>query len=152
MAELRGLACATETAHATTADESEAALEDTVREALEQAGVAARQIATLCADVSPPRLEILAARICPAWRTRRVSVARWTGHMEGAQILADLGAAWRTPIPAPGPAEYALGLTSSPQGLNCAAVFKRMDKHASGCSVTVGPRDSGRIKSPMPDS
>lgn len=127
VAELCGLACATETTRAAAADDSALALEDTIREALQQAGIHANQVTALCADVPPPRLEAIAARTCPAWLARRVSVAPWTGHMEGAQILADLGAAWQIPFTAPGSPHFVLGLVSSPPGLNCAAVFKKVE-------------------------
>jgi hypothetical protein len=45
--------------------------------------------------------------------------------MEGAQILADLSAAWRSSAVAGESSGVILGVVSSPQGLNCAVVFKK---------------------------
>jgi 3-oxoacyl-[acyl-carrier-protein] synthase II len=125
LAELCGIACSTETSRASRPDDSPDALEETIREALREAGVTAEEVAGICADTSPARLQAIAARICPAWLERRVSVAALTGHMEGAQILADLSAAWRSSAVAGESSGVILGVVSSPQGLNCAVVFKK---------------------------
>jgi 3-oxoacyl-(acyl-carrier-protein) synthase len=125
LAELCGIACSTETSHATQPDDSPDALEETIREALREADIRAEEVAGVCADTSPARLQAIAAKICPAWLGRCVSVAGLTGHMEAAQILADLGAAWRSPAAAGESSGVILGVVSSPQGLNCAVVFKK---------------------------
>lgn len=129
-AELVSIACSTETGRASRPDEALDVLEETIREALHHAGLTAEQVTTVCADVPPPRWEAIAARLCPAWRERRVSVASLTGQMEGAQILADLGAAWRTTAEGGAPGVMVLGVVSSPQGLNCAVVFKSVESPA----------------------
>jgi len=130
LAELCSIACSTETGRASRPDESSQALEETIREALEEAGVTAEQVTGVCADVPPARLEAIAARICPSWLERRVSVAGLTGHMEGAQILADLSASWPSFTTGSTVRGVVLGLVSSPQGLNCAVVFKKVESPA----------------------
>jgi 3-oxoacyl-[acyl-carrier-protein] synthase II len=131
LAELASLACSTEVEHAGRPDASLEALEATVREALAQAKVRAEQVAVVCVDAPQARWKGLAARICPAWLERRTSVAHLTGQMEGAQILADLGAALRLSggALASKPA-LLLAIVSSPQGLNCAVVFKTVENLA----------------------
>jgi 3-oxoacyl-[acyl-carrier-protein] synthase II len=124
LAELCGIACSTETSRASRADDSLALLEETIREALREAGVIAEEVDAVCADAPTARLKEIAARICPAWLGRRVSIARLTGHMEGAQILADLSAARLSSTTGGASSRVMLGVVSSPQGLNCAVVLK----------------------------
>jgi 3-oxoacyl-(acyl-carrier-protein) synthase len=126
LAELRGIASSTETSRASGPDDSLDALEATIREALQEAGVTAEEVAGVCADAPPARLQAVAARICPAWVGRRVSAARLTGHMEGAQILADLSAARRASANGGASSGVILGVVSSPQGLNCAVVLNKV--------------------------
>jgi 3-oxoacyl-[acyl-carrier-protein] synthase II len=125
LAELGGIACSTETSRASRPDDSLDALEQTIREALREAGVAAQEVAAVCADAPAARLQAVAARICPAWMERRVSAARLTGHMEAAQILADLGAALGFSAAAGASSGVVLGVVSSPHGLNCAVVLNK---------------------------
>ena len=124
LAELCGLSCSTEPGKADGADDGTEALEAVIREALQEAGIVPEQVIAVCADAPRARMDAIAARLCPAWPDRRVSVARLTGHMEGAQILADLEAAWRIPV-VQRQSGYVLGLVSSAHGLNCAALFKK---------------------------
>jgi len=126
LAELCGIACSTETSRASRPDDSLDVLEETIREALREAGVKTEEVAWVCADAPPARLQAVAARICPAWLGRRVSVAGLTGHMEGAQILADLSAAWRSSATGGVSSGVILGVVSSPQGLNGAVVLNKM--------------------------
>jgi 3-oxoacyl-(acyl-carrier-protein) synthase len=121
LAVLCSLACVADTPQADSADGSREAQEGILRAVLQQAGITPEEVTAVCVDAPRARLEKMAARICPGWLDRRMSVAGMTGHMEGAQILADLAAAWRAPYTADSP-RYVLGLVSS-QGLTCAAVF-----------------------------
>jgi 3-oxoacyl-[acyl-carrier-protein] synthase II len=125
LTELCSLVCSTETGRANRPDESLQALEETTLEALQEAGITAPQVTGVCADMPTARLEAIAARLCPSWLERRVSVAGLTGHMEGTQILADLSAAWQCSATGSTAGGVVLGLVSSPQGLNCAVVFKK---------------------------
>jgi 3-oxoacyl-[acyl-carrier-protein] synthase II len=126
IAELCGLVCSTETDRAVMASDSVKALEEVIHDALQLAGVTPEQVRAVCSDAHPGRVDAIAARFCAAWLNRRVSVARLTGHMEGAQILADLDAALHMPA-APGSPCCVLGFVSSAHGLNCAVVFKRIE-------------------------
>ncbi|MGD1086754.1 MAG: beta-ketoacyl-[acyl-carrier-protein] synthase family protein [Verrucomicrobiota bacterium] len=128
LAELCGIACSTETSRASGPDDALDALEATIRDALQEAGVRAEEVAGVCADAPPARLQGIAARICPEWLGRRVSAARLTGHMEGAQILADLSAARRSSAGGAVSSGFVLGVVSSPQGLNCAVVINQTCK------------------------
>jgi len=127
IAELCAVAGSTETGYVAGPDDSPRALEATIRAALDEAGATADQVTRVCADMPPARWEATAARICPAWRGRRVSLARLTGHLEGAQILADLGAAWQASLAGAAPDDLVLGVVSSPQGVNGAAIFKKVE-------------------------
>jgi 3-oxoacyl-[acyl-carrier-protein] synthase II len=126
LTELCGISSATEIERADSLDDASHALEAAIEEALEAGGIAPEQVSWVCADAPPARMEEIAARLCPAWLERRVSVAPLTGRMEAAQILADLDAAWRMPAETIRPA-YGLGIVSSPHGLNCAALFKKVE-------------------------
>jgi hypothetical protein len=130
LAEVRALAGGTEIKQAVDADDDLGALEAVVSAALAQAGLVAEQVGALCADMPAPRLESLAARMCPAWLNRRVSVAPWTGWLEAAQILFDLDAVWQAPASLAG---EVLAVVSSPHGVNCAAVLKRVETVVPGC-------------------
>lgn len=123
LAELCGLSCATETDRADRADDTLDALEAVIREALNQAGIAPAEVTAVCVDAPPTRTSAIAERLCPAWLRQHVSVAPLTGHMESAQILADLDAAWRSPAVLDR-RSYVLGIVSSPHGANGAALFK----------------------------
>ena len=125
LAEFCGIACSTETSRASKPDDSLDALEETIRAALQEAGVRPEEVAGVCADAPPARLQAIAARICPAWLGRRVSVAKLTGQMEGAQILADLSAARGFSAAGGVSSGVILGMVSSPQGLNCAVVLNK---------------------------
>jgi 3-oxoacyl-[acyl-carrier-protein] synthase II len=125
LAELCGIACSTETSRASRPDDSPDLLEETIRAALQEAGVRPEEVAAVCADAPPARLQAVAARICPAWLGRRVSVAGLTGHIEGAQILADLSAAGVSGAGGGVSSGVILGVASSPQGLNCAVVLNK---------------------------
>jgi len=112
------------------ADEGLPGLEQTVREALAQAGIEAGQVAAVCADLPKVRFQELAGKLCPAWAGRRVGVAPRTGRLDGAQILVDLSVAL---LARPGHSElreYVLALAGSPHGMNCAVVCKRIEKPA----------------------
>jgi hypothetical protein len=124
LAEVCSIACSTEIVRADGADDSLESIHGIMLEAFQQAGITAGQVAAVCADVPQPRLAAITGRVCPTWKDRRVSVARLTGRLEGAQILADLDTAWRIPS-APASTGYVLALVSSPHGVNCAAVFKK---------------------------
>jgi hypothetical protein len=52
-------------------------------------------------------------------------VAGLTGHIEGAQILADLSAAGVSGAGGGVSSGVILGVASSPQGLNCAVVLNK---------------------------
>jgi 3-oxoacyl-(acyl-carrier-protein) synthase len=111
-----------------TAGEGLAGLEQTVREALAQAGIEPEQATTICAGLPEVRFQDLAGKLCPAWVERRVGVAPGTGWLDGAQILVDLSAAL---LASPGHSdlrEYVLALAGSPHGMNCAVVCKRIEK------------------------
>ena len=123
LASIRGVA-------GSTAGEGLAGLEQTVREALAQAGIEPEQATTICAGLPEVRFQELAGKLCPAWVERRFGVAPGTGRLDGAQILVDLG---RTLLAPPGHSdlrEYILALAGSPHGMNCAVVCKRIEKPA----------------------
>jgi 3-oxoacyl-[acyl-carrier-protein] synthase II len=126
LAEVCGICCATEIDLAARADDASRVLQSTILEALEQSGIAPEQVGAVCVDAPRERMEEVARRLCPEWLDRRVSVARSTGHMESAQILADLNFAWRSSS-ASEPQGWVLGVVSSPHGFDCAAVFKRVE-------------------------
>lgn len=127
LAELRSIVASTEIQHAASADNSTHALQETIHLALHQAELTPEQIDLVCSDASRARQDAVTAALCPSWKHRCRSSAPCTGRMEGAQILADLHAAWHEDIPTPQNPHHVLAFVSSPQGTNAAAVFKRIE-------------------------
>ena len=93
-------------------------LEETIREALTQAGVSPLEVGAVCAHGSRPLLSEAMTSICPAWSGRRVDVSEHTGRLEGSQPLFDCTTALLTGH------TFILSLSSSPQSGNAAVVFE----------------------------
>ena len=113
----------TEPANSHRLDPTSKSLEETVREAVTQAGILPEQAGALCAYGDKARLNQLMAHVCPVWAERVVTVAEHTGLLEGAQPLFDFAAtlaASNNQANAP----FVLAIVSSPQGVNGAVVFQ----------------------------
>jgi 3-oxoacyl-[acyl-carrier-protein] synthase II len=123
LAIIRGMSFSTEPANSHRLDPTSKSLEETVREAVTQAGILPEQAGALCAYGDKARLNQLMAHVCPVWAERVVTVAEHTGLLEGAQPLFDFAAtlaASNNQANAP----FVLAIVSSPQGVNGAVVFQ----------------------------
>ena len=124
LAIIRGMSFSTEPANGHRLDLASKPLEETVREAVTQAGILPEQAGALCAYGDKGRLKQLMARVCPVWAERVVTVADHTGLLEGAQPLFDFATALAAPEnPASSP--FILAVASSMQGVNAAVVFQK---------------------------
>jgi 3-oxoacyl-[acyl-carrier-protein] synthase II len=124
LAIIRGMSFATEPPNGARLDSTSKCLEETVREAVTEAGIVPEQAGALCAYGDQARLNQLMTHVCPAWAGRVVAVADHTGLVEGAQPLFDVAtalAAANTAANAP----FILAIVSSQQGVNGAVVFQR---------------------------
>ena len=125
LAEVCSLAFSTETQHARQPNARPDVLEDTIQDALDQAGIKADDVGAFCMTSPAARVRATAARFGADWRERRVEAAPRTGELEGAQPLLDLALALAG-LPADAGRRHVLAVVSSPQGLNAAWVFKKV--------------------------
>jgi len=123
LAEVRGMAYATEANRGCRPNPDEAVLAEIVRDALNQAGFKPAEIGTLCFHGSRQRLEKLQAQMHPTWAAHMLTASRLTGCLAGSQPLLDLAVALRSQTAGSGN-KPVLAVVASPQGTDCALVFK----------------------------
>jgi 3-oxoacyl-[acyl-carrier-protein] synthase II len=124
LAIIRGMSFSTEPANGQRLNPASKALEETVHEAMTQAGIAPEHAGAVCAYGDKARLDQLMAHVCPVWAGRVVTVAEHTGLLEGAQPLFDFATALSA-AEKPAHAPFILAVVSSLQGVNAAVVFQR---------------------------
>ena len=130
LAEVCGMAYATEPDRGCRPNPDEAVLAEIVRDALNQAGLEPAEIGALCFHGPRRRLEQLQARMHPSWAARGLTASRLTGCLEGSQPLLDLAVALRSP-PAGLRGQPVLAVVASPQGTDCVLVLKFVDSETT---------------------
>ena len=123
LAEVCGMAYATEADRCCRPNPDEQGLVEIVRDALNQAGFEPAEIGALCFHGPRRRLEQLQAQMDPTWAARVLTASRLTGCLEGTQPLLDLAVALRSQ-PAGSGNPPVLAVVASPQGTDCALVFR----------------------------
>jgi 3-oxoacyl-[acyl-carrier-protein] synthase II len=123
LAEVCGMAYATEADRCCRPNPDEQGLVEIVRDALNQAGFEPAEIGALCFHGPRRRLEQLQAQMHPTWAARVLTASRLTGCLEGTQPLLDLAVALRSQ-PAGSGNPPVLAVVASPQGTDCALVFR----------------------------
>jgi len=123
LAELCGIAYATEAAYSGRPIPGSQGLAELVRDALGQAGLEPAEIGTLCFHGPPQRLAQLQEQM-PWTQAMQVSTAsQLTGRLEGAQPLLDLAMALRSQ-PTGSQGQPVLAVAAQAHGTYCALVFK----------------------------